>query len=91
MRWVLVELDDGTQEFFDALYDGLAYARKIEDRRAHSVEHVIVVDGVEHDEQTFHVYKGQELRYLLRALDNTYQWLKTTRLVDMDDSVQGLD
>ena len=73
MRWILVELDDGTQEFFSHLTDAFRYAKRQEERRRHSVE--FVGDFYETHER---IYSGQDLRWLLRSLDDVNQWMKSS-------------
>lgn len=77
MRFVLVELDDGEQEFFDTTYEAFRYAKRKENERRHSVEYVAIGAFTSDDDHT--VYKGQQLRYLLRSLDNVSQWIKIAR------------
>jgi hypothetical protein len=77
MRFVLVELDDGDQEFFDTAYEAFRYAKKKENERKHSVEYVAIGEFLEDDDYT--VYKGQALRHLIRSLDNVTSWVRTVR------------
>jgi hypothetical protein len=74
--FVLVELDNGTQEFFETAYDGFKFAKEEEARRRGSVEYVAV--GEFYDQEGS-IYMGQELRHLLRSLDNVHGWLKAQR------------
>jgi hypothetical protein len=71
--FVLVELDDGVQEFFETAYDGFKFAKEAEQRRRGSVEYVAVGEFYESEGS---IYAGQELRHLLRSLDNVHGWLK---------------
>lgn len=71
MHWVIVELDSGEQHYFNRLADGFRYAKEQESKRRHSVE--FVGDFYEYNEQ---VYSGQNLRWLLRSLDNVSTWMK---------------
>jgi hypothetical protein len=73
MILVVVELDDGEQEFFDSPIEGFRFAKKKEQQRRHSVEYVAIGDFYE-DEGT--VYSGQMLRMMLRSVDNISGWMK---------------
>jgi hypothetical protein len=73
--FVFVELDNGVQEFFDTPYAGFKYAKEAELRRRGSVEYVAIGEFYNDQDGTF--YRGQELRYLLRSLDNVNAWLRT--------------
>lgn len=71
-RFVVVELDNGTQEFFEDTWAAFKYAKENEDKVRHSVSYVAVgefytSDGV--------VYRGNELRHILRTLD-VKTWIK---------------
>lgn len=72
--FVLVELDDGLQEFFETPYAGFKFAKEQEARRKGCVEYVAVGEFYENEGT---IYRGQELRHLLRSLDNVYGWLRT--------------
>jgi hypothetical protein len=74
MRFVVVELDDGEQEFFDSPIDGFRFAKKKEAERRHSVEYVAIGEFYEEDDGS--VYTGQLLRTMLRSVDNINGWLK---------------
>ncbi len=72
-NFILVELDSGEQEFFERPYDAFKYAKEKENLRHHSVEYLAI--GNFYTEPGV-VYRGQELRHLLRSLDNTHAWIK---------------
>lgn len=75
-QFFVVELDNGEQEFFDSPYLAFKFAKRHEDTRRGSVEYVAV--GFFYDEDADGtVYRGQQLRHILRALDNPVAWLKT--------------
>lgn len=80
MRYTIVELDDGTQEFFERPADGFRYAKQQEERRRHSVEYLAVGEFYNTDDGI--VYRGQLLRTMLRTVDNVTGWIKSgaTRL-----------
>jgi len=75
-KFALVELDTGEQEFFDSSYDAFKFAKKQEDSRRHSVEYVAIGDFWIEDGI---VYRGQQLRYMLRLLDNLNAWIEESR------------
>lgn len=76
-QFFVVELDSGEQEFFDAPYQAFKFAKTHEDARRGSVEYVAIGSFYgEEDEVDGTVYRGQQLRHLLRALDNPVAWLK---------------
>lgn len=75
MRFTVVELDDGTQEFFERPVDGWRYAKEQEDKRRHSVEYLAVGEFYNDDNEGV-VYTGQTLRIMLRATDNVTGWVK---------------
>lgn len=75
-QFFVVELDNGEQEFFDSPYYAFKFAKMHENARRGSVEYVAV--GYFYDEEADGtVYRGQQLRYILRALDNPVAWIKT--------------
>lgn len=80
MRYTIVELDDGTQEFFERPADGFRYAKQQEEKRKHSVEYLAVGEFYDADDGI--VYRGQLLRTMLRTVDNVTGWIKSgsTRL-----------
>jgi hypothetical protein len=82
----LVELEDGTQEFFDSPYFAFLFAKIHEDASTNSVSYVAVGDFWN---DVGMVYRGQELRYLLRAIDNTKSWLKDSSEEDTDIHLMG--
>jgi hypothetical protein len=41
-RFVIVELEDGEQEFFEAAYDGFKFAKEAERKKKNSVEYVAI-------------------------------------------------
>jgi hypothetical protein len=85
MRLVVVELDTGEQECFDTTYEAFKYARKQETVRPHSVEFVAIGEFQTADDHV--VYRGNELRILLRSLDNVEGWLTA----GYDGQVQSMD
>ena len=72
-NFVIVELDTGDRQFFERLSDGFRYAKTQESRRHHSVEFV----GLFSEDDVLGIYQGQELRWLLRSVDNVKQWVKS--------------
>lgn len=88
-QFIFVELDNGEQEFFDSIYHAFKFAKIHEDARRNSVEYVAIGSFYgDEDETEATVYKGQQLRYMLRALDNAKGWLKAVAEVlnEQDDS-----
>lgn len=75
MRLVVVELDTGEQEYFDSTYEAFKYAREEETVRPHSVDFVAIGEFETADDHV--VYRGNELRILLRSLDNVQGWIRT--------------
>jgi hypothetical protein len=73
ISFAVVELDDGEQEFFDTPYQAFKFAQKAEQRKTHSVEFVAIGQFYSEDGR---IYRGQQLRHLLRTLDNVQGWLK---------------
>lgn len=73
MRYTIVELDDGTQEFFERPAEGFRYAKQQEDKRRHSVEYIAIGEFYAEDGV---VYRGQALRIMLRTVDNVTGWIK---------------
>jgi hypothetical protein len=73
MRFIVVELDDGTQEFFDRSSDAFRYAKQHEDKRRHSVDYVAIGEFYDDDGV---VFRGQNLRMMLRATDNVVGWIR---------------
>ena len=71
-RFILVELDTGEQEFFEDTYSAFKFAKEHEDKRRHSVEYVAV--GEFYSESGV-VYRGNQLRHILRTLD-VNQWIR---------------
>jgi hypothetical protein len=71
-RFILVELDTGEQEFFDDTYSAFKYAKENEDKRRHSVEYVAIGEFYETEGI---IYKGNQLRHLLRTLDEK-SWIR---------------
>jgi hypothetical protein len=43
MQFVVVELEDGEQEFFDSVYDGLKFAKTHEDKRPNTVDYLAII------------------------------------------------
>lgn len=87
-QFFVVELDNGEQEFFNSPYHAFKFAKKHEDTRRGSVEYVAIgsfygYEGT--DDGT--VYRGQHLRYILRALDNPMAWIRAVveALDDQED------
>lgn len=74
MRYIIVELEDGTQDFFDTTYEGFKYAKEHETRKPHSVAYVAVGEFETEDDHV--VYVGNVLRIMLRSLDNIHGWLR---------------
>jgi hypothetical protein len=75
MRFIIVELDNGDQQFFDSTYDGFRYARTKEQERIHSVEYVAIGSFLDEDDHI--IYQGQDLRNMLRLLDNVPGWIRS--------------
>jgi hypothetical protein len=73
MRLVVVELDDGEQEFFDSPIEGFRFAKQKEKERKHSVEYVAIGEFYDDDGT---IYSGQMLRMMLRSVDNISGWMK---------------
>lgn len=71
---VFVELDSGEQEFFDSPYEAFKFAKTKEGQRKNSVEYVAIGDFYE---DSGNVYRGQQLRNLIRSMDNVVVWLRT--------------
>lgn len=74
MRIVVVELDTGDQEYFDTTYDAFKFAREKEAVRPHSVDFVAVGEFETEDDHI--VWRGQDLRLMLRSLDNVTGWIR---------------
>jgi hypothetical protein len=72
----VVELDSGDREFFYSASDALRYAKKHEEQRRHSVEYLAVAKGESIDGEIT-VYRGQELRFMIRSLNNVRAWIRT--------------
>jgi hypothetical protein len=86
-QFFVVELDNGEQEFFDSPYYAFKFAKVQEEARRGSVDYVAI--GMFYDEEANGtVYRGQQLRYILRALDNPVAWIKTVSevLSEREDS-----
>jgi hypothetical protein len=43
MKFVVLETEDGEQEFFDSVYDGLKRAKEYEDKRPNTVDYVAII------------------------------------------------
>jgi hypothetical protein len=71
MQIIIVELDTGEREFFDRLADGFIFAKEKEAERIHSVEYVAIGDTLADE---IIVYRGQELRNMIRAY-NLRGWI----------------
>jgi len=71
MQIIIVELDTGEREFFDRLADGFIFAKEMESQRTHCVEYVAIGDTVADE---IIVYRGQELRNMIRAY-NLRGWI----------------
>lgn len=74
-KWIIVELDTGEQEFFDQLVDAFRFAKAQEKKRRHSVE---LVGEFNYDPRLDRVYTGQDLRWILRSVDNVTTWMKSS-------------
>jgi len=79
-----VELETGDQFYFENAYDAFKYAKIQEHEHRNSVAYVAIskdyVEGEEIDleEATqVSVYRGQQLRLMIRSLDNTQAWIRT--------------
>jgi len=79
-----VELETGDQFYFENAYDAFKYAKIQEGAHKNSVAYVAIgrdyVEGEEVDleEATkVSVYRGQQLRLMIRSIDATTQWLRT--------------
>lgn len=91
MRWIVVEGEDG-QHFFDTTYQGFKYARDREERQPNSIDYIAV--GAFENEHDTVVYKGDELRVILDALDDVYGWVTSNvemEAMDSDGYTWGLD
>lgn len=86
MKHVVVELEDGTQEFFDFVYDGFRFAKEQESKKRNSVEYVAIGDFWEEDGE---VYRGQRLRNTIRVLDEIQEWIKAQ--INDEDFLHDLD
>lgn len=75
MRLVVVELDDGEQEYFESTYKAFKFAHEQEAVRPHSVDFVAIGEFESDDDHV--VWRGNELRILLRSLDNVTGWIRT--------------
>jgi hypothetical protein len=76
VNFAVVELDNGDQYFGDTPYEAFKFAKEREAEKPNSVEYVALGEFYERDDGL--IYSGQELRHLLRALDNVIGWLKTS-------------
>jgi hypothetical protein len=93
--WTIVELDDGRQEFFTTRYEGFLFAKDMESERKHSVEYVAVIPDVPipdlmvwlREDSPMYVFRGQELRYMLRSVDNVIGWIYAGRTYGEKDTV----
>ena len=78
-----VELESGDQVYFDNSYDAFKYAKECEQEQKNSVAYVAISkndinDYITLEEATkLSVYRGQQLRLMIRALDNTKTWIRT--------------
>lgn len=72
-KHIFVELDSGDQEYFDTPYDAFKFAKEKEMQRKNSVEYVAIGDFYECDGT---IYNGQQLRNIIRSLDNVTVWLR---------------
>ena len=71
--FVVVELDSGIQEFFESSYEGFVYAKEQESRKKNSVEYIAIGEFYSADGR---IYKGNQLRHMLRMLDNVKGWVR---------------
>lgn len=92
--WTIVELDDGRQEFFTTRYEGFLFAKDMESARRHCVEYVAVIPDVpdftlwlEEEDSPMCVFRGQELRYMLRSIDNVIGWIYAGRTYGEEDTI----
>ncbi len=79
-----VELESGDQFYFENAYDAFRYAKLQEREHRNSVAYVAINLGqleeeeIDLDQATqISVYRGQQLRLMIRALDDTTAWIKT--------------
>lgn len=75
LEFVVVELENGDQTFFDSVYDGFLYAKDEENKQRNSVAY-LAVGTFWNEDDVARVYRGQQLRYLLRLIDNINGWIK---------------
>ncbi len=83
INFVIVELDDGEQHFMETPYAGFKFAKEQEGRRKGSVEYIAIGEFYHEDGM---IYRGQELRHLLRSLDNVTGWLRTQMEAETDSA-----
>lgn len=79
-----VELETGDQFYFETAYDAFKYAKVQERHLRNSVAYVAISQGTFEEEQIdldkatqVTVYRGQQLRLMIRALDDTTSWIRT--------------
>lgn len=80
-----VELESGEQEYFDSPYQAFKFAKQKEQQHRNSVALVAVSDDfgdtTNMEElllkmESVTTYRGQQLRYMIRSLDNVTEWLR---------------
>jgi hypothetical protein len=79
MRAAVVELDDGTREWFDDVRQAYHYAKEQEQKRRHSVEYLAIANDFDSMDTDVMVLRGQELRITLRSVDNIQGWITGSR------------
>ena len=72
MKIVIVETENGEQEFFDTFSAGLRFVRLEENKKHHSVEYLAMGD----EDNDLIVYRGLTLRQLMRSCDNEILWIR---------------
>ena len=82
--FAFVETTNGEQEFFETPYAAFRFAKQQESRKRNSVEYV-AIGQFYGDDEIERVYKGQRLRYILRALDDVHGWLKAQLEVELNE------
>ena len=75
MKIVLVELANGDQEYFESTRDALLFAKEKEAQEKNSVD--LVAMTTDNDLIDVTILYGQELRLMLRSVDNLTGWLKS--------------
>ena len=83
-RMILVELDTGEQGFFDESREAFKFAQAKEVERTHSVEYVAIAENFDSLDVDITLIYGQELRLILRSVDNVNEWIKSGKTEEHD-------